>query len=361
MKRSVNVAVVGATGAVGTEMLRVLEERKFPVRRLRLLASARSKGRRVAGHPVEELTARSFEGIDLALFSAGASRSLEFAPAAVKQGAVVIDNSSAFRMAEGVPLVIPEVNPQALRRHRGIIANPNCSTIIMLVALAPLHRAARVRRITVATYQSVSGAGARAMWQLFAETRRALRRLGAFSSAGQGDLRKLLVSPTVSAASDRVLPKQIAFNVIPQVDVFLDSGPTKEEVKMVQETRKILGVPGMRVSATCVRVPVFLAHSEAVWIETARPLSVERARALLRRAPGVRLVDDVRAGRYPVPVEAGGQDAVLVGRLRRDDSVRNGLALWASGDNIRKGAATNAVQIAELLFGKRGSKLQAAG
>ena len=350
MKKRYNVAVVGATGAVGTEMLRVLAERRFPVHRIRALASSRSVGRRVAfngsTHRVEALRPRSFEGIDVALFSAGAARSLEFAPEAVRRGAVVVDNSSAFRMAPSVPLVVPEVNPQALKRHKGLIANPNCSTIIMLVPLAPLHAAAGITRIIVSTYQSVSGAGAKAMWQLYDETKRALRQFGVRSS-------EFGVKPKLSPRTSHlapVLPKQIAFNVIPQVDVFLQNRSTKEEMKMVHETRKILEAPRLAVSATCVRVPVFVSHSEAIWIETQQPLSVERARQLLRRAPGVRLVDEPGKGAYPSPVDAAGQDDVLVGRLRKDDSVKHGLALWVSGDNLRKGAATNAVQIAELLI-----------
>ncbi|MBI4597293.1 MAG: aspartate-semialdehyde dehydrogenase [Candidatus Omnitrophica bacterium] len=349
--KKINVAVVGATGAVGTEMLRVLQQRRFPVVGLKVLASARSEGRRVpfngSTYRVEELTPRSFAGIDVALFSAGAARSLEFAPEAVKRGAIVVDNSSAFRMAPEVPLVIPEVNPRALKGHQGLIANPNCSTIIMLVPLAPLHRAARITRIIVSTYQSVSGAGAKAMFQLYDETKRALRQFQVSRSTFQ-------VKPqleTWNLKHETVLPKQIAFNVIPQVDLFLKNRSTKEEMKMVNETRKILGEPQLAVTSTCVRVPVFRAHSEAVWIETKRPLSAEQAARLLRKAPGVTLVDDPARGAYPLPIDAGGQDNVLVGRLRRDASVKRGLALWVSGDNLRKGAATNAIQIAELLIG----------
>src|SRR3989338_2386715 len=346
MKKRYNVAVVGATGAVGTEMLRVLAQRRFPVHRIRALASSRSVGRRVAfngsTHRVEELRPRSFDGIDVALFSAGAARSLEFAPEAVRRGAVVVDNSSAFRMAPRVPLVVPEVNPQALRRHDGLIANPNCSTIILVVPLAPLHAAAGIRRIVVATYQSVSGAGAKAMWQLYDETKRALRQFGVRSS-------EFGVKPKLSPRTSHlapVLPKQIAFNVIPQVDVFLQNRSTKEEMKMVHETRKILGAPGLPVSATCVRVPVFVSHSEAVWIETSRPLTVEAARGLLRKAPGVRLVDAASPGGYPLPINAAGQDDVLVGRIRKDDSVRHGLALWGSGGKLRQGGAPNALHSA---------------
>ena len=355
-RKKLNVAVVGATGAVGTEMLRVLAQRRFPVKGLRLLASARSAGRRIpfngSTHKVERLEAKAFDGIDVALFSAGASRSLEFGPEAARRGAVVVDNSSAFRMDTNVPLVVPEVNPHALKRHRGLIANPNCSTIIMLLPLAPLHRAAKITRIVVSTYQSVSGAGTKAMYQLIDETKRALKQLKVSRAS-------LKVQPKLSSVRGP-LPAQIAFNVIPQVDAFLDNRYTKEEMKMVNETRKILEEPSLRVSATCVRVPVFLAHSEAVWIETERPLSVQEARALLRRAPGVKLVDDQAPGGYPMPIQAGGQDDVLVGRLRKDETVPNGLALWVSGDNLRKGAATNAIQIAELLTG-RGERQGAGG
>ena len=350
-RKQLNVAVVGATGAVGTEMLRVLQERRFPVKGIRVLASARSVGRRLpfngSTHKVEELQRRAFDGIDVALFSAGASRSAEFAPEAIKRGAIVVDNSSAFRMTRHVPLVVPEVNPQALKRHEGLIANPNCSTIIMLVPLAPLHQAARIKRIVVSTYQSVSGAGAKAMAQLYKETKRALSRCQVAS--GKWQVRPKLTTDHLSLTTP--LPKQIAFDVIPQVDGFLENRSTKEEMKMVNETRKILEEPALAISATCVRVPVFIAHSEAVWIETERPLSVEQARELLRRASGVKLVDDPAKGIYPLPIEAAGQDDVLVGRVRKDASVRNGLVLWVSGDNLRKGAATNAVQIAELLIG----------
>ncbi len=351
-RKRVTVAVVGATGVVGTEMLRVLRERKFPVGGLKLLASERSAGKRLAyngdTYRVERLDKRSFDGVDVALFSAGASRSLEFGPEAVKRGAVVVDNSSAFRMQPDVPLVVPEVNPHALRGHHGLIANPNCSTIVMLVALKPLHDAARITRIIVSTYQSVSGAGAKALAQLFEESKLALRQSVLTS-------RRYALKPKLSAAQRKpfaILPAQIAFNVIPQVDVFLDNGYTKEEMKMVHETRKILETPQMPVSATCVRVPVFVSHSESIWIETESPLSPEQARQLLRKAPGVRLVDELSASRYPMPIDSAGRDEVLVGRIRQDlatEQGRHGLTLWACGDNLRKGAATNAVQIAELL------------
>ena len=346
-----NVAVVGATGAVGTEMLRVLQERRFPVGRLCLLASERSEGKRLRVHGttcrVERLEGRRFNGVDVALFSAGAARSLEFAPEAVKRGAVVVDNSSAFRMKDGVPLVVPEVNPHALARHHGLVANPNCSTIILLVALKPLHDAARIKRLIVSTYQSVSGAGAKAMAQLYEETKRVLRQFKVQS--GKFEVKAKLRTSNFELRT--VLPAQIAFNVIPQVDVFMENRSTKEEMKMVNETRKILEEPRLAISATCVRVPVFVAHSEAVWIETRRPLSPAQARELLKRAPGVRLVDGASPGQYPQPIDAAGRDEVLVGRIRADESVKHGLALWVSGDNLRKGAATNAVQIAELLIG----------
>ena len=351
------VAVVGATGAVGTEMLRVLESRRFPVGKIRLLASARSAGTRLKFNgsigKVEKLEKHSFDGVDVALFSAGASRSLEFAPEAVKRGAIVVDNSSAFRMHDDVPLVIPEVNPHALEHHQGLIANPNCSTIIMLVALKPLHDVARITRIIVSTYQSVSGAGAKAMWQLFTETQAALRAWGAKPSVSALTAPRVRTDARTRASVARVLPNQIAFNVIPQVDVFLGNGSTKEEMKMVNETRKILEAPSLPVSATCARVPVFVSHSEAVWIETEKSLTPEQARRLLAKAPGVRLVDGRpsvgQSQRYPMPIDAAARDEVLVGRIRLDESMPNSLSLWVCGDNLRKGAATNAVQIAELL------------
>lgn len=351
-----HVAVVGATGAVGTEMLRVLEARRFPIKSLRLLASRRSAGRRITSNGVtcrvEELRRRSFDGIDLALFSAGADRSRTFAPEAVRRGAVVVDNSSAFRMAAHVPLVVPEVNAHVLASHEGLIANPNCSTILMVLALAPLHKAGRLKRVVVSTYQSVSGAGARAMWQLFEETRDIVRQMRGGDGGGVGRrgarLERLLHPPRVRRSRFRVLPGQIACNVLPQVDAFLADGSTKEEMKMVQETQRILEAPSLAVSATCVRVPVFVGHAEAVWVETERPLSPERARMILRRAPGVALVDRPSVGDYPSPLDAAGQPGVLVGRVRRDASVRHGLAFWVCGDNLLKGAATNAIQIAEL-------------
>jgi aspartate-semialdehyde dehydrogenase len=326
------VAVVGATGAVGTEMIEVLEERKFPVIRLVLLASARSAGGMVTFEgnevPIEVLTKDSFAGVDIALFSAGADLSREFAPIAVKAGAVVIDNSAAWRMTPDVPLVVPEVNAHDIQRHKGIIANPNCSTIQMVVALKPLHDEARIKRIVVTTFQSVSGTGKDAMDELMAECQDLL---------------------SFKSASPKVYPYQIAFNCLPQIDDFLPSGYTKEEMKMVHETRKIMGDQSIQVTATTVRVPVYVGHSEAVNIETERKLSANEARVILSTAPGVLLYDDPAHKIYPMPLEVAGKDEVYVGRIREDESIANGLNLWVVADNLRKGAALNAVQIAEHL------------
>jgi aspartate-semialdehyde dehydrogenase len=326
------VAVVGATGAVGEEMLRVLEARNFPVRDLRPLASARSAGREIRYRgrsvAVRELSADAFEGVDLALFSAGAERSRTFAPEAVRAGALVVDNSSAFRMQSDVPLVVPEVNPEAATAHRGLIANPNCSTIQMVVALRPVREAFGLRRIVVATYQSVSGTGARAMREL-----------------ERGARAHLDGAPEAS----EVYPHPIAFNCLPHIDVFDADGNTREEIKMRDETRKIFGDPSIRVIATCVRVPVFRAHSEAVVAETHRPVDLEALRQALGRAPGVVLADSNT--RYPLAREVAGRDEVFVGRLRLDADDPRTLSMWVVADNLRKGAATNAVQIAELVFG----------
>ena len=326
------VAVVGATGAVGTEMIEVLEERKFPVTRLVPLASARSAGGTVTFEgnevPIEVLTKDSFNGVDIALFSAGADLSREFAPIAVKAGAVVIDNSAAWRMTPDVPLVVPEVNAHEIQQHKGIIANPNCSTIQMVVALKPLHDEARIKRIVVTTFQSVSGTGKDAMDELMAECQDLL---------------------SFKEASPKVYPYQIAFNCLPQIDDFLPSGYTKEEMKMVHETRKIMGDQSIHVTATTVRVPVYVGHSEAINIETERKLSANDARAILSTAPGVLLYDDPAHKIYPMPLEVAGKDEVYVGRVREDESIANGLNLWVVADNLRKGAALNAVQIAEHL------------
>jgi len=327
-----DVAVVGATGAVGSTMLRVLEERGFPVTELRPLASARSEGRAIdylgQDRTVRTLTADAFEGIQIALFSAGSSRAKEFAPAAVAAGAVVIDNSSAYRMDPNVPLVVPEVNEEALEGHGGIIANPNCVAAPLVVALKPLADAVGLERLVVSSYQSVSGTGQAAVTEL--------REQSAGFLAGD--------EPEPS-----VYPHPIAFNVLPHIDTFDESGYTGEERKVADETRKMLGLPDLRVSATCVRVPVIRAHSAAVHIETTDALSADDARRLLMAAPGVVLIDEPMQARYPMPRDAFGRDEVLVGRIREDSSHPRGLVLWLSSDNLRKGAATNAVQIAESL------------
>jgi aspartate-semialdehyde dehydrogenase len=328
------VAIVGATGAVGQELLRVLEQRAYPVDAMRLLASPRSAGRRLAfaGEEleVEPLSEEALRGCDVAFFSAGGGTSKAWAPKAAEAGAVVIDNSSAFRLDPEVPLVVPEVNPQAAQAHQGIIANPNCTTILLVVVLAPLHTAAGLKRCVVATYQSASGAGALAMEELRTQTAAALA----------GD-------PLEPAQ----FPQPIAFNLFPHIDVFLpDEGDaTREEMKVVWEARKILGLPDLAVVSTCVRVPVLRAHSEAVFLELERPLEPSAARNALRSAPGVQVVDDPANARYPTPRDADGEDDVLVGRIRPDPSAPNGLCLFLSGDQLRKGAALNAVQIAELL------------
>jgi aspartate-semialdehyde dehydrogenase len=336
MSKQYNVAIVGATGAVGIEMIQTLERRSFPVKQLRLFASERSAGKKLKFRgedvAVEVLRPDVFGGIDFALFSAGASRSKEFAPHAVKAGAVVIDNSSAFRMEPDVPLVVPEVNPDDVKNHKGIIANPNCSTAIMLMAVYPLHRVNPVRRIVVATYQAASGAGASAMRELEEQTAQVLK----------GD----------NNVSPQALPQRIAFNLFPQVDVFLDNGYTKEEMKFVNESRKIMHAPGLQVTATCVRVPVLRAHSEAVNLEFERPMSVDQVRDILAKAPGVKLVDDPANKKYPMPIDASGEYDTLVGRIRQDCSRSDGrgIDLFVSGDQLLKGAALNAVQIVELLI-----------
>ncbi len=331
-KPAYTVAVVGATGAVGTEMVEVLEERTFPVGTLIPLASSRSAGGTVTFRgeaiPVQALTKDSFAGVDIALFSAGADISREFAPIAAKAGAVVIDNSDAWRMEPDVPLVIPEVNAHDIANHKGIIANPNCSTIQMVVALKPLHDRARIRRIVVTTFQSVSGTGKEAMEELMTETQDLL---------------------SFKHATPKVYPYQIAFNCLPQIDDFLPSGYTKEELKMLNETRKIMGDRSIQVTATTVRVPVYVGHSEAVNIETEQKLTANEARAILSEAPGVRIFDDPAHKVYPMPLDVAGKDEVYVGRVREDESIANGLNLWVVADNLRKGAALNTVQIAECL------------
>ena len=333
-QRKFNVAIAGATGAVGELMIQVLQERNFPVAEMRFLASSRSAGKvlKWKGEDlvIQEMTADSFDGIDIALFSAGGGRSKEFAPAAVASGAVVIDNSSAFRMDKDVPLVVPEVNSEdvGLYNQRGIIANPNCTTIIMIVALKPLYDHAGIRRVVVSSYQSSSGAGAQAMAELVRQTKD--------WSAGK-------------ALEVSAFQHQLLFNVIPHVDSFAENGFTKEEMKMHNETRKMLHDDRIQVSATCVRVPVLTAHSEAVTVEMDRAVTPDKARELFDAAPGVEVLDDPSDNAYPMPLFVAGQDICYVGRIREDYSTDNALSFWVVGDQLRKGAATNAVQIAEIL------------
>ena len=334
-KEKYNVAVVGATGAVGEQMREILEERLFPVGELRLLASERSAGQllefRGKQTRVEVLREDSFKGIDIALFSAGGSVSARFAPVAVSAGAVVVDNTAYFRMEPDIPLVVPEVNAQEIARYKnsGIIANPNCSTIQMVVALKPIHDVARIKRVVVSTYQSVSGAGRMAMEEL-------TQQVSALFSGREIKKQKF--------------PHQIAFNCIPHIDVFLEGGYTKEEMKIIDETRKILGEPSLGVTVTSVRVPVFCGHSESVNIETEKKLTAKDVKAILREAPGILLCDEPEKNIYPMAIDAVGKDATLVGRVREDQSVANGINLWIVADNLRKGAALNAVQIAEILI-----------
>ena len=335
MSKSFNVAVVGATGAVGREMMKTLEKRQFPVNNLKLLASSRSAGTKLTcfgqEYVVEELTPASFKGVDIALFSAGASRSKEFADAAVSAGAVVIDNSSAFRMTDGVPLVVPEVNPEDAYQHKGIIANPNCTTIIMLVAVKPLYDLSPVKRIFVSTYQSASGAGAKGMQELENQTRDVL--------AGKPAVPSVFAHP-------------YAFNLFSHNSAIMANGYNEEEMKMVNETHKIMHDAAIKVSPTCVRVPVLRSHAESIVIEQERKVSVEEARAALAKAPGVKVIDDREANHFPMPCESNEQYNVLVGRLRDDFNYDNGLAMFVCGDQLLKGAALNAVQIAELLAAK---------
>jgi aspartate-semialdehyde dehydrogenase len=334
MGKLFNVAVAGATGAVGNQMLACLEERDFPVKDLKLLATARSAGRKLrfkgAQIPVEELTEASFKGVDIGIFSAGGATSFRFAPAAARAGCVVVDNSAAWRMDPDVPLVVPEVNPEAIARYtsKGIIANPNCSTIQMVVALAPIHRKVGIKRIVVSTYQAVSGTGKKAIDELYDQTKAMLN----------------FVEP-----KKKVYPHRIAFNCLPHIDVFLDNGYTKEEMKMVDEPRKILEDDTIGITATTVRVPVFFSHSESINVETRQHITAQEVRVLLEAAPGVKVVDDPSQNFYPLAIDAAGQDETLVGRIRADDSIANGINLWVVSDNIRKGAATNAIQIAEIL------------
>jgi len=330
-----NLAIAGVTGAVGQEFLRILEQRDFPFDSLRLLASSRSKGKRIEfkgkEYIVEELTAKSFAGIDIALFSAGGARSREFAPAAVEAGAVVIDNSSAFRMDPDVPLVVPEINPEKIAEHKGIIANPNCSTIIGIVPVWPLHKANPVKRMVVSTYQAASGAGYSAMVELENQTREVL----------DGK------EPTC-----RAFPYQIAFNCFCHNSEIGPDGYNTEETKMVNETRKIFDTADIAITCTCVRIPVFRAHCESINLEFTDPITPEQVRDLLSTAPGVSIIDDRRNNRFPMPIDASGKDDIFVGRIRQDLSIpdNRGINIWVAGDQLRKGAALNAVQIAEKLL-----------
>lgn len=335
MSQLYRVAILGATGAVGTELLELLEERNFPIAELKLLASPRSAGSQLMfrGQPItiEAVTSDSFKGVDIVLASAGGSISKQWVKDIVAAGAVMIDNSSAFRMDDDVPLVVPEVNPIAAKGHNGIIANPNCTTILMAVAVYPLHQVQPIRRIVAATYQSASGAGAMAMEEVKLQSQAILNG---------------------EAPKAEILPYPLAFNLFPHNSPILDNSYCEEEMKMVNETRKIFGEPDLRVTATCVRVPVLRAHSEALNLEFDRPFDVSKARQLIATAPGVELVENWQKNYFPMPIDASGKDAVLVGRIRQDISHENSLDLWLCGDQIRKGAALNAVQIAELLIEK---------
>jgi len=327
-----DVAIVGATGLVGQEFIKVLEQRNFPMNSIRLLASDRSAGRklRVNGEEVEvkETSLDSFENVEVALFSAGAEISNYFAPIAARAGAVVVDNSAAFRMDTEVPLVVPEVNPEDIKEHKGIIANPNCSTIQMVVALYPLHQVNPIKRVIVDTYQSVSGTGSTALEELSEQARLVLEG---------------------RSVVPHVYPHQIAFNLLPEIDVFLDNAYTKEEWKCVEETRKIMHANEIAISATCVRVPIFVSHSEAIHIEFSQPMSPDTARRTLAEAPGIKVLDDPNISLYPQPWSVAGSDEVFVGRIRQDASHSCGLVMWVVADNLRKGAALNAVQIAETM------------
>lgn len=326
---------MGATGAVGQEMIKILEERNFPIESIVFLASERSAGKTIGfkgkSYEVQALSERSFDNVDIVLASAGGSISRKFAPIAVAKGAVVIDNTSAFRMDPKVPLVVPEINAKEIKKHRGIIANPNCSTIILLVPLAPLHKADPIKRVTVATYQAASGAGAKAMEELRVQSG------------------EVLAERPVTRA---VFPHQIAFNVFSHnSSVSPENGYNEEELKMVKETHKILGTKAIRVAVTCVRVPVMRAHSEAIYAEFTRPMTPAKARKILSKAPGVRVVDDPQKNHFPMPLEAAGKDDVLVGRIRQDLFSRKSIGIFVSGDQLRKGAALNAIQIAEKMCG----------
>ena len=346
-----HIAVVGATGAAGTELLRVLERRSFPVASLRPIGSARSIGKSIQfcgdSVPVKKLDAGSFDKIDIAFFSAGGDVSRKFVPVACQADAIAIDKSSAFRMDPYVPLVIPEINAEDVKLHRGIIANPNCTTTVMLMALHPLHKIFRVHRVFVASYQAVSGSGTKGVDALTSQTKAwtescSRRPVGDAEQPGS-------TPPATTSGPDTVFPHPIAFNLLPHVDSFLENGYTKEEVKMQDETRKIMHLPTLRVSATCVRVPVYRAHSVAVTTEFERPVSIQQAREVLSKAPGLEVSDEPHSNHYPMPLNVAGKDNCQVGRLRLDCALENGLSFWVSGDQLLKGAALNAVQIAELL------------
>jgi len=352
-----HIAIVGATGAAGTELLRVLERRSFPVASLRPIGSARSAGKSIQfcgdSIPVEKLDTASFEKIDIAFFSAVGDVSRNYVPIACQADAIAIDKSSAFRMDPHVPLVIPEINAEDVRLHRGVIANPNCTTTVMLMALYPLHKIFRVQRVFAATYQAVSGSGTRGVEELTRQTK--TWREENCSRRPVGDAKETAsdqpgsTPPATDSDPVTVFPHPIAFNLLPHVDSFLESGYTKEEVKMQDETRKIMHLPELRVSATCVRVPIYRAHSVAVTAEFEQPISVERAREVLAKGPGLELVDEPHTNRYPTPLNVAEKDNCQVGRLRLDCALENGLSFWVSGDQLLKGAALNAVQIAELL------------
>jgi aspartate-semialdehyde dehydrogenase len=331
------VAVAGATGAVGNEMIARLEQRNFPVKKLKLLASSRSVGKTISFRgeelPIEELTEHSFKGVDIGLFSPGGSVSLKYAPIAAASGCVVVDNTSAFRMEKDIPLVVPEVNEHAIKdyKNRGIIANPNCSTIQMVVVLKPLHDVAKIKRAVVSTYQAVSGTGKKAIYELE---------------------QQVLAIYGNKKIETNVYPYQIAFNCLPHIDAFIENGYTKEEMKMVNETKKIMEDDSIAVTATTVRVPVFYGHSESVNVEFDKELTPDEARKILKKAPGVKVVDDPSKKLYPLAIDAAGKDDTFVGRIRKDESIAHGLNMWIVADNIRKGAALNAVQIAEVLIKK---------
>jgi len=330
---SYNVAIVGATGMVGQEFIKILKQRNFPIYDIRLLASDRSAGKKIPflnkEVEIKETSSEMLKDIDIALFSAGAEVSRHFSPIAARLGATVIDNSSAFRMEPDVPLVVPEVNPEDIKKHKGIIANPNCSTIQMVIALWPLHKVNPIKRIVVSSYQAVSGTGTAAVEELKVQSKQILD--------GETPI-------------PHIYPHQIAFNLLPEIDVFMDNGYTKEEMKLVKETRKIMHAEDIDISATCVRVPVFTGHSEAVSVEFSQPISPDEARQILSEAPGVKLLDDPGISLYPQPWSSAGTDEVFIGRIRRDISCEKGLVMWVVADNLRKGAALNAVQIAEELI-----------